>query len=247
MRRSKKNVKSNKSLALTIIMLIVLIISSFYKDEIENFLLSITRANDIMSYNTLEEVPFYNGSSYVLINDGKPNFTIEELKIEKLEKYYDLDILGRTTGSFALIGIETMPTKERGSIGTIKPTGWHTIKYDNIDGKYLYNRCHLIGYQLIGENANPNNLITCTRETNTGVMLEYENKIASYIKETKNHVLYRVTPIYKDNELVARGIHMEAKSIEDNGKGISFNIYIYNVQKGIEIDYKTGESKLKEE
>ena len=134
--------------------------------------------------------------------------------------------------------------EERGSIGMIKPSGWHTVKYDIVDGKYLYNRCHLIGYQLTGENANEKNLITCTRETNTGVMLEYENKVANYIKKTNNHVLYRVTPIYEDTNLIASGIQMEALSVEDNGKGIKFNIYVYNVQDGIEIDYKTGDSKL---
>lgn len=242
-----KRSKNNKNLALTIILLIGLIISSFYKDKIENFLLNITRANDIVSYKTIEEIPDYNGTSYVLINDGIPTFTKEELQIESLEEYGNLDILGRTTYAYALVSNDTMPTTERESIGVVKPTGWHTVKYDNIDGKYLYNRCHLIGYQLAGENANPNNLITCTRKTNTGIMLEYENKVASYIKKTNNHVLYRVTPIYKDNELIARGIVMEAYSIEDNGKGIKFNIYIYNVQDGIEINYKTGESKMKEE
>ena len=127
----------------------------------------------------------------------------------------------------------------------VKPSGWHTVKYDIVDGKYLYNRCHLIGYQLTGENANEKNLITCTRQTNTGVMLDYENKVAEYIKKTNNHVLYRVTPIFEGTNLVASGIQMEALSIEDNGKGIKFNIYIYNVQDEIEIDYKTGDSKLK--
>lgn len=128
----------------------------------------------------------------------------------------------------------------------IKPSGWHTVKYDNIDGKYLYNRCHLIGYQLTGENANPKNLITCTRQMNTKGMLDFENKIADYIKDTGNHVLYRVTPIYEDNNLLASGVTIEAKSVEDNGKGILFNVFVYNIQNGIEIDYKTGESSLKE-
>lgn len=245
MSRSRKK-SNNKSLVLSVLLLIVLMLASYLKDDIQSLLLKITTANEIKSYN-LDDIPNYYGDKYIIINNNIPTFTDEEKQIDNLEKYYDLDILGRTTMSFALVGIETMPTEERGSIGTVKPTGWHTVKYDNIDGKYLYNRCHLIGYQLTGENANPNNLITCTRETNTGVMLEYENKIVSYIKETENHVLYRVTPIYKYNELVARGINLEAYSIEDNGKGIRFNIYIYNVQDGIEINYKTGESKLKEE
>ena len=128
----------------------------------------------------------------------------------------------------------------------IKPSGWHTIKYDIVNGKYLYNRCHLIGYQLTGENANEKNLITCTRQMNTGAMLDYENKVANYIKETNNHVLYRVTPIYKDNNLLSNGVQIEASSVEDKGKSLSFNIFIYNVQDGIQIDYKTGDSKLKQ-
>ncbi len=168
------------------------------------------------------------------------------LKKDTFEEYSNLDLLGRCGVAFANISKDLMPTEERGSIGMIKPSGWHTVKYDIVDGKYLYNRCHLIGYQLTGENANEKNLITCTRETNTGVMLEYENKVAEYIKKTNNHVLYRVTPIYEDTNLVASGIQMEALSVEDNGKGIKFNIYVYNVQDGIEIDYKTGESKLKD-
>ena len=126
----------------------------------------------------------------------------------------------------------------------IKPSGWHTVKYDIVEGKYLYNRCHLIGYQLTGENANEKNLITCTRYMNTVGMLEFENKVADYIKETNNHVLYRVTPIFEENNLLASGVQMEAQSVEDNGKGIKFNVYVYNVQEGITIDYKTGESKL---
>ena len=166
------------------------------------------------------------------------------LKKDTFEEYSNLDLLGRCGVAFANISKDLMPTEERSSIGMIKPSGWHTVKYDIVDGKYLYNRCHLIGYQLTGENANEKNLITCTREANTGVMLEYENKVAEYIKKTNNHVLYRVTPIYEDTNLVASGIQMEALSVEDNGKGIKFNIYVYNVQDGIEIDYKTGDSKL---
>ncbi len=137
-----------------------------------------------------------------------------------------------------------MPTEERTSIGQIKPSGWKTIKYDIVPGKYLYNRCHLIGYQLTGENANEKNLITCTRYMNTTGMLEFENKVAEYVKETKNHVLYRVTPIYEGENLLANGVQMEAYSIEDNGKGIQFNVFVYNVQEGIEIDYKDGSSAL---
>ena len=138
-----------------------------------------------------------------------------------------------------------MPKEDRTSIGMIKPSGWHTVKYDIVDGKYLYNRCHLIAYQLTGENANEKKLITCTRYMNTSSMLIFENKVSKYIKETSNHVLYRVTPIYKDSNLLATGVLIEAYSVEDNGKGIKFNVFIYNIQEGIEIDYETGDSKLK--
>ena len=137
-----------------------------------------------------------------------------------------------------------MPTEERGRIGMIKPSGWQTTKYDFIDGKYLYNRCHLIGYQLTGENDNEKNLITCTRFANASTMLEFENKVANYVKKTKNHVLYRVTPIFEGTNLVASGIQMEALSVEDKGRGIKFNVYVYNIQDGVTIDYKTGKSKL---
>ena len=248
----KKRKKKEQSTLFSLLVILVLVIGYFYQNRMQEAGASLKKDDSfkevekIPSYS-LKEIPPYDGKDYVVLDNNKPHFKEEDYASEEFEYYSELDSLGRTQVAFANIGVSLMPIEKRGSIGGVKPSGWHTIKYDIVDGKYLYNRCHLIGYQLIGENANPNNLITCTRETNTGVMLEYENKIASYIKETKNHVLYRVTPIYKDNELVARGIHMEAKSIEDNGKGISFNIYIYNVQKGIEIDYKTGESKLKEE
>ena len=147
--------------------------------------------------------------------------------------------------AFANIGKDLMPTEKRGSIGMIKPSGWHTIKYDIVDGKYLYNRCHLIGYQLTGENANPKNLITCTRQMNTKGMLPFENKVADYINDTNNHVLYRVTPVYKDDNLLASGVKIEAKSLEYNGQCIKFNVFVYNIQTGINIDYKTGSSSLK--
>ena len=140
-----------------------------------------------------------------------------------------------------------MPTEERGSIGGVKPTGWHTVKYDIVSGKYLYNRCHLIGYQLTGENANEQNLITCTRQTNVGAMLEFENEVADYIKKTGNHVLYRATPVFEGENLLASGIYLEAYSVEDYGEGIKFNVYLYNVQDGIVIDYATGESYLEKD
>jgi len=191
----------------------------------------------------IDEIPLYSGDSYVIINNNQPNFNIEDLSTSSFEIYSELDYLGRCGVAFANISIDTLPTEERGSIGMIKPSGWHTIKYENISGKYLYNRCHLIGYQLTGENANKRNLITCTRQMNTTGMLQFENEVIDYVKNTKNHVYYRVTPIFKNNNLLASGVQLEAMSVEDKGEGIKFNVFIYNVQDGIEIDYLTGASK----
>ena len=212
-----------------------------FNQEVSNSLTSILRKNEI-SYS-IDEIPLYSGDSYVVINDNQPNFNIDELSTSTFEIYSELDYLGRCGTAFANVSINTLPTTERGSIGMIKPSGWHTVKYDNISGKYLYNRCHLIGYQLAGENANKKNLITCTRQMNTMGMLQFENKVVDYVKNTKNHVYYRVTPIFKDNNLLASGVQLEALSVEDKGKGIKLNVFIYNVQDGIEIDYLTGESK----
>lgn len=232
--------KKIAKLLITILILFILEFVYTYKDDIYNYL--IASVFPIKSYK-IENLPEYNGESYVYINDNKPNFTEEEKNnIKSFEKYEELDSLGRATRAFSNIGIDLMPTEKRESIGMIKPSGWQTTKYDFVDGKFLYNRCHLIGYQLTGENANKNNLITCTRSTNTGIMLEYENKVTKYIKETKNHVLYRVTPIYDSSNLVATGINMEGYSVEDKGKGINYNIFIYNVEEGVKIDYKTGKS-----
>lgn len=190
-------------------------------------------------------VPEFNVYYYIEVNGNIPLFSDDIDTSKSFENYRELDSLGRAGVAFANIGKDLMPTEKRGSIGMIKPSGWHTVKYDNIDGKYLYNRCHLIGYQLTGENANSKNLITCTRQMNTKGMLDFENKVADYIKKTGNHVLYRVTPIYEKNNLLASGVTIEAKSVEDNGRGILFNVFVYNIQNGIEIDYKTGESSLK--
>ena len=197
-----------------------------------------------MVNHELKDIDDYSGKDYIFINKNNPNFNENDLTTSSFEKYNNLDFLGRATLAYANISTDTMPNKKRESIGMIKPTGWHTIKYDNIEGKFLYNRCHLIGYQLTGENANKNNLITCTRHMNSETMLEFENEVAEYVKKTNNHVLYRVTPIYKDNNLLATGVQLEALSVEDNGKGIKFNVFIYNIQDGIDIDYKTGYSKL---
>ena len=184
----------------------------------------------------------YDGKPYVVINDNDPDFTDADMTTTSFERYGELDGLGRCTTAFANIGKDLMPAEKRGSIGEGKPTGWQTAKYDNVDGKYLYNRCHLIGYQLTGENANEKNLITGTRYLNVDGMLPFENMVADYIKETNNHVLYRVTPVFSGDNLVASGVQMEAESVEDNGDGILFNVYCFNAQPGIAIDYATGDS-----
>lgn len=190
-------------------------------------------------------IPSYKGKPYVVQNNNKPQFTKNQLKNKKsYEQYGKLDKYNRCTTCIANIGKDLMPTGKRGPIGMIKPTGWHTVKYDCVDGKYLYNRCHLIGYQLTGENANKRNLITGTRSLNVDGMLPFENMVADYIKETGNHVLYRVTPVFKGKEKLARGVKMEAQSIEDNGKGIKFNVFVFNVQKGVTINYSDGSSHL---
>lgn len=193
---------------------------------------------------TVNNVPEFLEDAYVEINNNVPYFESSEYTTESFENYGELDELGRCTTAYACVGQDTMPTEKRGSISSVKPTGWQTVKYDNVDGKYLYNRCHLIGYQLTAENANKNNLITGTRYLNIMGMLPFENMVADYVKETNNHVLYRVTPIFDGDNLVARGVEMEGYSVEDNGEGISFNIYAYNSQPDIEIDYATGESWL---
>lgn len=190
-----------------------------------------------------ETIPEYSGEPYIVLNNNIPSFTDEEMTTASFELYGDLDSLGRCTAAYANVGTDLMPTEKRGSISSVKPTGWHSVQYDNVDGKSLYNRCHLIGFQLTGENANKKNLITGTRYLNVDGMLPFEDMIADYVKETNNHVLYRVTPIFRQNNLVADGVEMEAWSVEDNGDGICFHIFAYNVQPGIEIDYATGESR----
>ena len=193
---------------------------------------------------TLDSIPAYSGQAYVELNGNQPAFTEDELVTESFETYSPLDSLGRCGVAYANVGLDTMPTEERGSIGQVKPSGWQTVKYDCVDGKYLYNRCHLIGYQLTAENANKENLITGTRYLNVEGMLPFENLVADYVKETENHVLYRVTPIFEGDNLVASGVQMEAMSVEDKGEGVCFNVYCYNVQPGVAIDYATGDSWL---
>lgn len=188
----------------------------------------------------LAQIPSYTGSPYTVLNDNVPDFPESDFNTESFETYGELDSLGRCSEAYANISNELMPTEERSSIGKIKPSGWHTVKYDCVDGKYLYNRCHLIGYQLTAENANEQNLITGTRYLNVEGMLPFENMVADYIKETGNHVLYKVTPLYTGDNLVATGVQMEAQSVEDDG--IQFNVFCYNVQPGVDIDYATGDS-----
>ena len=186
----------------------------------------------------------YDGSPYVEVNNNIPDFPASDYTTTSFERYGKLDKLGRCTTAYANIGRDLMPTEKRGDISQIKPSGWHSVRYDCVEGKSLYNRCHLIGYQLTAENANEQNLITGTRYLNTEGMLPFENMVADYIKETGNHVLYRVTPIYNGDNLVADGVQMEARSVEDDGEGITYHVYCYNVQPGVGIDYATGDQLL---
>lgn len=195
---------------------------------------------------SIEDVPEYSGKPYVIVNDNEPYFDEKDLTTQSFEEYSPLDSFGRCGVAYANIGEDIMPTKERGSIDMIKPSGWQTKKYDFVDGKYLYNRCHLIGYQLSGENANEKNLITGTRYMNTEGILPFENEVADYVKDTGNHVLYRVTPVFEEDNLVADGVLMEAMSVEDRGLDIEFNVFVYNVQPHVKIDYQTGKSSLDE-
>ena len=193
---------------------------------------------------SLSDIPVYSGNAYVEINGNVPYFNDSELITTAFENYSNLDSLGRCGIAYANICKDIMPTEERGAIGSVKPTGWQTIKYDCVDGKYLYNRCHLIGFQLAGENANTKNLIAGTRYMNVEGMLPFENMVADYVKETNNHVLYRVTPVFEGNNLVVNGVLIEAKSVEDKGDGILFNVYCYNNQPGVSINYADGSSQL---
>ena len=264
MARKTKEEKRVEKIVSTIFIIILLIISIYknYKDTISNNVIedyanaentfSYTNnidsnlTNDSTSSIDLNSIPEYTSSPYIEINNNIPYFTDEELSVtESYETYKDLDALGRCQGAMALIGKDLMPTEPRGDISQIKPSGWKQARYDIVEGKSLYNRCHLIGYQLTAENANEKNLITGTRYLNVEGMLPFENKVCEYIKENSSkHVLYRVTPIFEGDNLVASGVLMEAESSEDRGENILFCVYCYNVQPGITIDYKTGASKL---
>lgn len=197
---------------------------------------------EVTSAFSLREIPAYSGTPYTEVNGNKPYFTEADLTTQSFETYSELDSLGRCGVAYANVGQDLMPTEPRGEIGAVKPTGWHLVKYDNVDGKYLYNRCHLIAYMLAAENANPQNLITGTRYLNVQGMLPFETKVCDYVKNTGNHVLYRVTPIFDGDNLLADGVLMEAYSVEDAGEGICFCVFAYNVQPGIGIDYATGDN-----
>lgn len=249
MGKRKKNNQKTWKIILEIIITICILIGGYITYNKENpnkDIENVTPKENIII--DLSTIPQYTTSPYVELNNNNPYFTEKDYTTEPFEKYSEWDELGRSGIAYANVCKETMPREgeERGEIGNIKDlSGWIQKRYDNlIKDKYLYNRCHLIGYQLTGENANEKNLITCTRYMNTTGMLPFENEVADYVKETGNHVLYRVTPDFKESNLVASGVEIEAKSIEDNGAGVSFNVYVYNVQKGIGIDYATGESHL---
>ncbi len=250
-----KRRKSKRKIVIILILAVFAFLFSFFKDDITSFIQSIEpqesyalpEQEETSPTYQVDDIPAYQGNLYVVLNNNEPNFSETDYTTTSFEHYNDLDSLGRCGVAFANVGLETMPAEDRGSIGQVKPSGWHTVKYDNVSGKYLYNRCHLIGYQLTGENANEKNLITCTRSMNTEGMLPFEDEIAEYVKDTGNHVLYRVTPIFEGDNLLATGVEMEAKSVEDDGKGVKFNVFVYNVQDGIQIDYKTGDSSLEKE
>lgn len=228
-----------KNIKTYIVLALVLAMGFMYNEFVDNTVSSPSTGE----VTSLSEIEDYNGNDFINVNNNIPFFTEEDKQRGSFEEYGDLDSLGRCTEAFAIVSKETMPTEKRGSIGMIKPTGWHTVKYDNVNGKYLYNRCHLIGYQLTGENANPNNLITCTRQMNSETMLMFENRVANYVKDSDGRVLYRVTPYFEGDNLLSKGVLMEAYSLDDNGKGLMFNVFVYNVQDGINIDYATGESR----
>ena len=228
------------------------------KKKAKRILITLAAATILVSGNTsflwmtettvdaadLSQIPNYTGNPYTIVNDNEPKFDESDFTTEAFEIYSDLDNLGRCGVAYANICKELMPTEKRGKIGMIKPSGWHTVKYPEIiKDRYLYNRCHLIGFQLAGENANEKNLITGTRYLNVTGMLPFENEVADYVESTGNHVLYRVTPVYDGDNLVASGVQMEAESVEDKGAGVSFNVYVYNVQPGVIIDYATGDSE----
>lgn len=236
--------RKDKNLLFRMAIFVVIILGTFvYRNYIKKEIKE-SKVTNIVGLD-INNLPEYKGKPYVVINNNEPNFEKSELVTKSFEKYSELDSLKRCGVADSIIGKDLMPTSKRENISSVKPSGWKSIKYNGIDGGSLYNRCHLIGFQLAGENANKRNLITGTRYLNTKGMLPFENMVADYVKEKNHHVRYRVTPIFVGNELVARGVQMEAISIEDNGKAVKFNVYCFNVQPNIEIDYKTGNSRKK--
>ena len=241
MKKFKISKKQKKQLIIAVVLLIIAVISFIVNNRRQP-------APAPASPSVSETVNLqYNGELYVAVNNHQPNFTEDELKAEPYEFYSELDALGRCGYAMACLSKELMPTEDRTTIGHVKPSGWQSVQYDFVDGRYLYNRSHLIGFQLAGENDNEKNLITGTRYFNATGMLEFENMVADYIKETGNRVLYRVTPVYDGDDLVAKGVYMEAMSVEDQGEGICFHVFVFNVQPGVVIDYSTGESRVDEE
>lgn len=239
---SKRRKYTRESIIVTITVLLIVLFTE-YK---ENILSSETSVSNVMQTSfSLEQIPEFSNVPYVVLNNNMPNFEEKDYTLEPFEQYSELDELGRCGVAFANICKEIMPNEPRGEIGSVKPSGWHTARYDDlVEGKYLYNRCHLIGYQLAGENANEKNLITGTRYLNVKGMLPFENEVAEYVEKNNHHVLYRVTPIFEGNNLVASGVEMEAYSVENKGEGVCFHVYVYNNQPGIVIDYATGESGI---
>ena len=238
----KRKKYTRESIVVTIVALCIVLFTEYKENIFENEILV---SNIIQSSFNLEEIPEFSEEPYVVLNNNIPNFEESDKILEPFEQYSELDELGRCGMAFANICKELMPNEPRGEIGSVKPSGWHTVRYDDlVEGKYLYNRCHLIGYQLAGENANEENLITGTRYLNVKGMLPFENEVAEYVDRTNHHVLYRVTPIFKGDNLVASGVEMEAYSVEDEGEGICFHVYVYNNQPGVVIDYATGDSKM---
>ena len=245
---NKREKKQLKKIILTIMFAIVIALISYFSSELDISFIIETPANSrqtqVVSFN-LNDIPEFDGKTpYVTINNNIPEFEEKALVAKSFESYSDLDYLGRCSVAYACVGVDTMPTESRQAISSIKPTGWMNARYDFIDGKYLYNRCHLIGFQLTAENANEKNLITGTRFMNVQGMLPFENEVAEYVKKNNKHVLYRVTPIFIEENLVASGVQMEAESVEDKGKSVLFNVYVYNNQPGVTIDYLTGSSKI---
>ncbi len=240
---SKKRKRyTRESLLFTIVVLLIVVFIEYKENILSN---ETPVSNVIQSSFNLQEIPEFSNVPYVVLNNNIPNFQESDAVLEPFEQYSELDEFGRCGVAFANICKEIMPNEPRGEIGSVKPSGWHTVRYDDlVEGKYLYNRCHLIGYQLAGENANEKNLITGTRYLNVKGMLPFENEVAEYVDRTNHHVLYRVTPIFKENNLVASGVEMEGYSVEDKGEGICFHVYVYNCQPGVVIDYATGESHI---